>query len=118
MAINTRTFYSRMALEFGTQEESENFQTLFVAAVNDALADIEARAFVDTDSITTIDEQIDLDEQYYGVLRYGVKKYLNENKEFCIMDVESADALFQRALGRAQTLYFNDNAPDVRLGDF
>jgi predicted metal-dependent peptidase len=118
MSINVHEIYDDMVDHFGVDPESERFRRIFMRAMDNVIDDLESESFLTvTMSQDSIDATLDCDAKYYFVFACGVPYYMQKSGEWGRKPDESLEAKHIRNLGRAQTLYFIDNPPDVRLGD-
>ena len=119
MSVNTQKLLDRVAREFGAAATSEIFKQTFFDALDSVRMDMLNRAFVEWDEVESTDTDIDIDEKYYTCIYDGVRYYINASSEWARVpkgDLERQ--YFFRSLPLAQELYFDDNPPDVRMGDY
>jgi len=114
MAINTQSLYEEMLGKFGADDGSERFQEQFLRSVNHVSRDLRTRSHQTVVAIEGIESNIDIDADYEESYILGVSHYLRENQEWGVEPSAELERKYNKALARAQTIYFTANPPDTR----
>ena len=82
MSINTQSMYNGFYQSEGVANSSR-FLAAFIRATNDAIADMNTRAFKELVRIDALTDNIDLDaDTYQSHLEMGIKRHIQESGEW------------------------------------
>ena len=116
MAISTQSMFELKAAKFGANQNNSSFQEKFFFALTRTINDLNSpRVGLSISIPADMNEDIDTDEQYFGVVSDGLDLYLQTTGEFGNDDPQVLEGRYRRSLGQAQTMYQTDNPPDVRI---
>lgn len=115
--INTQSLYDSVSRAFGVLGTSKAFVAAFFNALETVEPEIASRSFVEFDVPTELETNIDLDSKYYSVIYHGVVNEINNGPEWNLKPSGDTNRKFERALGIAQCMYYEDNPPNTYFSD-
>jgi ribulose 1,5-bisphosphate carboxylase large subunit-like protein len=105
MSINTQRLLDAKAMRFGTSAASTAFQEAFIEGLQRTLTDIQNFTGMTVTQVTSVSEDIDLDNAYYNAVSSGLDFYLQDTNLFTANPVADAENRFIRAMQVAQRVY-------------
>ncbi len=118
MSIQLLPLIEEKAARFGASQSSQQFQRIFLDAVNYAIGDINDLLNLSTDAATAPDGEVDLDEQQYkAVLSFGIDWYMSMDGTWSIRSERDMEAAYKRKLAQLHMAYMRGATTNSRMGD-
>jgi len=108
MAINTQSLYDEMLAIFAVSASSERFRNQFFRGVNKVTRDLNQRIWQSIDTVSSLDEDIDVEPAYESCYEMGVKYYLTTSKEWGIDPDPQLKGDYEYEIRKAHTHYLTN----------
>jgi len=118
MSILVANLLSSRAKKFGSSEQSQDFQQIFLDAVNYALDDIDRTLGLTTDRVVGTNDAIDLNQQLYeAALMMGIDYYIADFGAWTVQNLEGIERKYKRKLDLLHMTYAKTIDLSAKFGD-
>jgi len=117
MSLNTQDIFDTVARKHNATAKSETFLDDFFNALLRVGIDLSSsRVGVKISMPDDLEEDIDCDDEYYGVIIDGLNKYLRQTGQWGQGDISELEALYNRSLRQAYVYYTGTQTVYTRGG--
>ncbi len=119
MSISVKQLYDAKLKTFGALASVDRFSEVFMDAIRRVLSDLELRCHIDALTVTSQNEELDLDTEFYTCISDGLDVYIQDANEFNMKDKRDIQARYEQKLRWLQAEWFMDSDNEVygKLGD-
>ena len=122
MSLSIQQLYIDKAARVNANLSSTEFARSFLNALNETLAEITNRGLITISPVNSVDASIsNLDYRYIPTISVGVDYHLHQRSEWMIKQDDggrSLEARWMRLLAGVNKIYYKDNPPLGRSGDY